>query len=85
VSETEEAAALGEIFRPNALERRPERGQRGLGRLRVGGVRFYEKVHVFCIAGLRVIDNRVCPNYEISNSMGMEGGQKVFVVLVHPG
>jgi hypothetical protein len=31
-----------------------------------------------------VKDHGVTTNNEVSNAMGMEGGQKVFVVLVHP-
>jgi hypothetical protein len=31
-----------------------------------------------------VKDNGVSPHDEVSNAMGMEGGQKVVVVLVHP-
>ena len=61
-----------------------ETGKRGIGRLRVFRVCFYEKVHVLRKAGLRVIDNREAANNEVFNAMGMEGGQKVFVVLVHP-
>jgi hypothetical protein len=29
-------------------------------------------------------DNRVTPDNEVFNAMGMEDGQKVFVVLEHP-
>jgi hypothetical protein len=29
-------------------------------------------------------DDRVCSHDHVSNAMGIEGGQKVFVVLVHP-
>ena len=43
-----------------------------------------EKIDVLRKAGLRMKDDRVTTNDEVSNAMGMEGGQKVFVVLVHP-
>ena len=48
----------------------------------VVGVCFDKKVDVLRKAGLSVKDNRIPPNNEIFNAMGMEGGQKVFVVLV---
>ena len=83
-SKTKEAVAVGEIFRADALERCAELGKRGIGRFRVFRVRFYEKVHVLRKARLRVIDNREAAHNEVFNAMGMEGGQKVFVVLVHP-
>jgi hypothetical protein len=31
-----------------------------------------------------VKDDRVTADNQVSNAMGMEGGQKVFVILVHP-
>jgi hypothetical protein len=52
--------------------------------LRVGKIRFYEQVNVLRRAGLRMKDNGIAPHDEVFNAMGMEGGQKVFVVLVHP-
>ena len=78
-----EAVAVGEIFRADTLERCAELGKRGIGRLRVFRVRFDEKVHVLRKARLRVIDNREAAHNEVFNAMGLEGGQKVFVVLVH--
>ena len=49
----------------------------------VFGVRFYEKVHVVRKARLRVMDNRKAAHNKVFNATGPEGGQKVFVVLVH--
>jgi hypothetical protein len=45
----------------------------------VGG--FYEKVDVPRKAGLRVIDNGIASDNEVSNAMGMEGGQKGLCIL----
>jgi hypothetical protein len=56
-----ETAAVCEVFRANALERRAELGERGIGRLRVNRVCFYEKVYVLRKAGLCVKDNGVSP------------------------
>ncbi len=42
------------------------------------------KVKVFSKPRLRVIDNREASDNKVFNAMGLEGGQKVFVVLVHP-
>ncbi|MDQ2839575.1 MAG: hypothetical protein M3Y72_00735 [Acidobacteriota bacterium] len=36
------------------------------------------------VAELRVKDDSVTAHNQVFNAMGMEGGQKVFVVLVHP-
>jgi hypothetical protein len=66
------------------LERCSELGERGVGRFCVSSVRLYEKVHVVRKARLRVIDHREAAHNEVFNAMGPEGGQKVFVVLVHP-
>ena len=33
---------------------------------------------------LRVIDHREAADNEVFNATGLEGGQKVFIVLVHP-
>jgi hypothetical protein len=81
---TKEAVAVCKFLRTNALERYAEFGQRRIRRLRVHRVCFYEKIDVVRKAGLRVKDHGVTTNNEVSNAMGMEGGQKVFVVLVHP-
>jgi hypothetical protein len=45
---------------------------------------FYEKVDVLGEAGLGVKDDGVPTDNQVFNAMGMEGGQMVFVVLVHP-
>src|SRR5665213_1484058 len=76
--------AVCEIVRADALERCAERGKRGIGCLRVRRVCLDEKIDVPREAGLRVIDNRKAAYNEVFNAMGMEDGQKVFVVLVHP-
>ncbi len=55
-----------------------------IGRFRVFGVCLDEQVHILRKARLRVIDNRKAAYDEIFNAMGLEGGQKVFVVLLHP-
>ena len=61
-----------------------KRGTRTWGTgLRVGRVRFYEKIEIVGKARLRVKDNRVTSYNEVLNAMGTEGGQKVFVVLVY--
>ena len=52
-------------------------------RSRILGIRLYKKVHVFRKTGLRVKDDREAAYDQIPNPMGMEGGQKVFVILVH--
>jgi hypothetical protein len=46
--------------------------------------RFAEVLNVGKVARLRVIDHREAAYNEVFNAMGLEGGQKVFVVLVHP-
>jgi len=84
LSETEETAPLGEVLRSKIPEGRAERGERGVRGLCVGGVRFDEKVDVPGEAGLCVKDDRVSPDNQVSNAMGMECGQKVFVILDHP-
>jgi hypothetical protein len=68
------------IFSPTCAKR----GKRGIGCLCVRQVCLYEKVDVLRKAGLRVKNDSVTANNQIPNAMGMEGGQKVFVVLVHP-
>jgi hypothetical protein len=42
--------------------------------------RFYEQVNVLRRAGLRMKDDGVASHNEVFNAMGMEGGQKVFVM-----
>ena len=81
---TKETAAVGEVLRADTLERYAEPCQSRIGRFRVCGIGFYEYVHVLRKPGLRVKDNREASDHEVFNAMGMEGGQKVFVVLVHP-
>ena len=81
--ETEKGVVVCKIVGANALEWCAELGKRSIGCIRVFRVCFYEKINVLCIAGLRMINHRVTPNDQIPNAMGMEGGQKVFVVLVH--
>src|ERR1035441_10235689 len=83
-SKTKEAAPIGEFLRADAFERCAKRGKRRIGRLCVRHVCFYENVDVLRKAGLRVKNDSVTANNQVSNAMGMEGGQKVFVVLVHP-
>jgi hypothetical protein len=80
---TKEAAAIGEFLRANAFERCAKRGKRRIGCLCVCRVCFYENVDVLRKARLRVKDDSVPADNQVSNAMGMEGGQKVFVVLVH--
>ncbi len=65
MSKTEETAAVCEILRANALAPCAELGKRGIRRLRVSGVRFYEKVDVVRKAGLGVKDNGVGPHNEV--------------------
>ncbi|SPE37432.1 hypothetical protein SBA3_2640010 [Candidatus Sulfopaludibacter sp. SbA3] len=83
-SEAKEAAALGKLLRTDVLQRRTKLGKRRIHRSRVGRIRFYEHLDVIREAGLRVEDDSVTADDQVSNTMGMEGGQKVFVVLVHP-
>ncbi len=83
-SETKEAAAVREFLRANAFKRGAELGKRRVGCLRVRRVCFYEKIDVPGKTWLRMKDDGVTANNQVSNAMGMEGGQKVFVVLVHP-
>ena len=61
-----------------------EFGEGSIGRLRVYRVCLNENVHVPRKARLRVKDDSITSDDEVLNAMGMEGGQKVFVVLVHP-
>src|ERR1035438_475786 len=82
-SKAKEAAGIGEFLRANAFQRCAERGKRGVGCPGVRRVRSNEKVDVLGKAGLRVKDDSVSANNQVSNAMGMEGGQKVFVILVH--
>jgi len=42
------------------------------------------KIDILRKAWLGVEDNGIPANYQISNAMGMECGQKVFVILEHP-
>ena len=74
--------AVGEILRANALELGTKLGKGGLRRARIGGVRSYEEIDVLRKAGLRMQDDGAASDNEVFNAMGMEGGQKVFVVLV---
>ena len=82
--ETEETAAVLEVFRANALNRRAKFSQRSIDRSSVGMVRFYENIDVLREARLCVKDDGITANNQVSNAMGMEGGQKVFVILEHP-
>ena len=34
--------------------------------------------------GDQTVDDREAAHYQVFNAMGLEGGQKIFVVLVHP-
>ena len=68
----------------NTLKRHAERGKRRVERLRVHRVCLNEKVKVPGVTRLLMKDHRETADDQISNAMGMEGGQKVFVVLVHP-
>jgi hypothetical protein len=79
-----EAAAVREVFRAHPLEGSPEARKRSKRRRRVLGVRLDEKVQVLRKTGLRMKDYREASYDEVLNSMDMEGGQKVFVILVHP-
>lgn len=72
-----------EIFRADALQRCAELGERRMCGLRVVRVRLDEQVHVLRKARLRVIDHREAAHNEVLNAMGLEGRQKVLVVLVH--
>jgi hypothetical protein len=83
-SETKEIAALCEILREDTLKCCSEFGEGRIGRLRIGRVRLCEKVEVPRKAGLRVKNDGVTSDDEVLNAMGTEGGQKIFVVLVHP-
>lgn len=79
---TKKAFAVLKVLRANASERGAELGERPTDRLRVLGIRFDEKVHVLCEARLRVIDHCEAPDDKVPNAMGLEGGQKVFAILV---
>jgi hypothetical protein len=68
----------------NAVERGAELGERGMGRSSIFRIRFYEKIEVVGKAGLRMEDNGVSSHNEVLNAMGMECGQKIFVILEHP-
>lgn len=46
-----------------------------------GRGQIYEKIEVFGKAQLRVKNNRIARRRSKSNAMGLEGGQKVFVVV----
>ena len=47
-------------------------------------LRFYEKVDIVRKAGQRVEGHGVAACNQVSNARGMEDGQKVFEILVHP-
>ena len=83
-SKTKEAAAVCKFLRTDAFKRGAELDKGRLGCLRVYQVCFYEKIDVLGKTRLRVKGDGVTANNQVSNAMGMEGGQKVFVVLVHP-
>jgi hypothetical protein len=70
---------------PSAMprQRSSAASKRGIGRVRVLRVRLDEKVYILRKARLRIMNNREAAYNEIPNAMGPEGGQKVFVVLVH--
>jgi len=82
-SKTKEAAAVCKFLRTDAFKRGAELDKGRLGCLRVYQVCFYEKIDVLGKTRLRVKGDGVTANNQVSNAMGMEGGQKVFVVLVH--
>src|SRR5277367_5145047 len=73
-SESKETVAVGEVFREDVLERCAEIRESGVHCSCIRGIALYEKVDVFRKAGLRVKDNRVAPDNEVFNAMGMEGG-----------
>lgn len=50
-SEAKEIVAIGEVFRPNSLKRRPERGKRTELGLRILEIRFNENVDSFVKRG----------------------------------
>jgi hypothetical protein len=83
-SKSKEAAAVCEVFGADVLQRRTELGTGGIHRLRIGRINFYEKIEIVGKAWLRVKDDSVASHNEVLNAMGMEGGQKVFVILEHP-
>jgi hypothetical protein len=83
-SKTEETSRDSEIVRAYVLQCRAKIGESGIGRSGVARIGFYKKIEVFGKTRLRMKDDGVTAHDEVFNSMGMEGGQKVFVVLVHP-
>lgn len=83
-SETEETTPIREVLWANASQRHAKLGERRMGRVCVSRVGLYEEVDVFGEAGLGMEDDRETADYQVLNAMGMEGGQKVFVILVHP-
>jgi hypothetical protein len=82
--EAKKSGAVRKLVRMNTLEGRAERSEGCVYRLRVGGIGLYEDVNIPRIAGLGLKNDGVTADNEVFNAMGMEGGQKVFVILVHP-
>ncbi len=78
------ATAVREVFRAHPLKWSPETRKRSKRRRRILGVRLDEKVQILRKTGLRMKNYREASYDEVLNSMDMEGGQKVFVILVHP-
>lgn len=84
LTETEETTPIREVLWANASQRHAKLGERRIGRVCVSRVGLYEEVDVFGEAGLGMEDDRETADDQVLNAMGMEGGQKVFVILVHP-
>ena len=84
VTEPEKVSAIGEILGLYSFERSTKFCQGGTDRVRVLRVRLDEQIDVLREAGLCMIDNGIPADDQVPNAMGIEGGQKVFVILEHP-
>ena len=84
-SEADEAAGVGKVFDTDIFNGSAKGGERRVHRLGVGRIRFYEYVQILGGAGLGVKRDGITTDDKVLNAVGVEGGQEVLEVLVHPG
>jgi hypothetical protein len=71
---SEEICRIRKILNADVLERRAKRSQCVVSRPCVFCIRFYEKVKISREARLRVKDNRITADNQVSNAVRVEGG-----------
>src|SRR5208337_3930657 len=84
-SEGDKAAPVSKVFHADIFNGSTEGGKRGIDRLGVGWVCFYKQVQILRGAGLGVERYGIASDDKVFNAVGVEGGQEVLEVLVHPG